>query len=40
MDTLWPDFDGEDLRRAVEAFRRRERRYGGLPTDTAIRAAS
>ena len=40
MDTLWPDFDGEDLRRAVEAFRRRERRYGGLPTETAIRAAS
>ena len=29
-ETLWPDFDGEDLRRAVEAFRRRERRYGGL----------
>ena len=31
-ETLWPDFDGEDLRRAVEAFRRRERRYGGLLT--------
>ena len=30
IETLWPDFDGEDLRRAVEAFRRRERRYGGL----------
>lgn len=29
-ETLWPDFDGEDLRRAVEAYRRRERRYGGL----------
>ena len=33
IDTLWPDFDGEDLRRAVEAFRRRERRYGGLTLD-------
>ena len=32
-ETLWPDFDGEDLRRAVEAFRRRERRYGGLSRD-------
>ena len=30
VETLWPDFDGEDLRRAVEAFRHRERRYGGL----------
>lgn len=30
VETLWPDFDGEDLRRAVDAFRRRERRYGGL----------
>lgn len=32
VDTLWPDFSGEDLRRAVEAYRRRERRYGGLPS--------
>lgn len=30
VETLWPDFDGEHLRGAVEAFRRRERRYGGL----------
>ena len=30
VETLWPDFDGEDLRRAVDAFRRRDRRYGGL----------
>ncbi len=30
IETLWPDFDGEDLGRAVEAFRRRGRRYGGL----------
>lgn len=33
IETLWPDFDGEDLRRAVEVFRRRERRYGGLITE-------
>ena len=33
IETLWPDFGGEDLRRAVEAFRRRERRYGGLAPD-------
>ena len=33
IDTLWPDFDSEDLRRAVEAFRRRERRYGGLTSN-------
>ena len=29
-DTLWPDFGENDLRQAVEAFRRRDRRYGGL----------
>ena len=40
IDTLWPDFDGEDLRRAVEAFRRRERRYGGLTHEETRRAAS
>ena len=33
IEKLWPDFDGEDLRRAVEAFRHRERRYGGLTPD-------
>ena len=33
VDTLWPDFDGDDLRRAVEAFRGRERRFGGLARD-------
>jgi undecaprenyl diphosphate synthase len=27
-ERLWPDFDGEDLARAVEAFRGRERRFG------------
>ena len=36
IETLWPDFDGEDLRRAIEAFRRRERRYGALPVDEGV----
>ena len=29
-DTMWPDFDGDELRAAVEEFQRRERRFGGL----------
>jgi undecaprenyl diphosphate synthase len=29
---MWPDFDAADLRRAVEEFRRRERRFGTVPT--------
>ncbi|HEY0270997.1 MAG TPA: undecaprenyl diphosphate synthase family protein, partial [Sphingomonas sp.] len=29
-DTLWPDFDREQLAGAIETFMRRERRYGGL----------
>ena len=29
-DTLWPDFNGDTLARALEEFGRRERRYGGL----------
>jgi undecaprenyl diphosphate synthase len=28
---LWPDFDGSDLRAAVDEFRSRERRFGGVP---------
>jgi undecaprenyl diphosphate synthase len=28
-DTLWPDFDAEDLRSALETFAGRRRRYGG-----------
>ena len=40
IDTLWPDFAGEDLRRAVEAFRRRERRYGELAPNEGHRGGS
>jgi undecaprenyl diphosphate synthase len=29
-DRLWPDFGAEDLAAAVDAFRSRERRFGGL----------
>ena len=27
---MWPDFDGSDLASAVEEFRRRDRRFGGV----------
>ena len=30
VDTLWPDFDAAALAAAVDAFGRRQRRYGGL----------
>lgn len=29
-DTLWPDFDREELIRAIEAYNKRERRFGGV----------
>jgi undecaprenyl diphosphate synthase len=29
-ETLWPDFGGDDLRTAVDEFRRRDRRFGGV----------
>ncbi len=29
-DTPWPDFDEQELKRAVEAYSARERRYGGV----------
>ena len=30
---MWPDFDATDLRRAVDEFHRRERRFGAVPPD-------
>ena len=30
VDTLWPDFDGDEFRAALAEYARRERRYGGL----------
>ncbi|OQX88496.1 MAG: hypothetical protein B6D55_00205 [Candidatus Omnitrophica bacterium 4484_70.2] len=29
-EVLWPDFDKKELEKAVEEYRRRERRFGGL----------
>jgi undecaprenyl diphosphate synthase len=29
-DTLWPDFSKLELHKAILAFQKRERRYGGL----------
>jgi undecaprenyl diphosphate synthase len=39
VDTLWPDFGAEDLRAALADFHRRERRFGGLITQTQLVAA-
>ena len=30
LDVLWPDFDRRDLEQAIDTFRARDRRYGGL----------
>jgi undecaprenyl diphosphate synthase len=30
MDVLWPDFTKESLTKAIDAYRRRDRRFGGL----------
>lgn len=32
-ETLWPDFRGSQLLEAIEAFQKRERRFGGLVED-------
>jgi undecaprenyl diphosphate synthase len=29
-EKLWPDFEAEDLAEAVEAYKGRHRRYGGI----------
>ena len=37
VDTLWPDFGRDDLRRALVDFRSRDRRFGGLrPTEAGL----
>ncbi len=30
VDTLWPDFDAAELRRAIAAYQKRDRRFGGV----------
>ena len=32
-DKLWPDFGADDLEAALAEFSRRERRFGGVPSD-------
>jgi undecaprenyl diphosphate synthase len=39
VDTLWPDFGIEDLRAALDDFRRRDRRFGALPASDRAAAA-
>jgi undecaprenyl diphosphate synthase len=39
IDTLWPDFGADDLRRALIDFHRRERRFGGLGSAPQLTAA-
>jgi undecaprenyl diphosphate synthase len=39
-DRMWPDFDATDLDTALAEFRRRERRFGGVPTAVSNSAAS
>jgi undecaprenyl diphosphate synthase len=39
-DTMWPDFDEDDLQAALKEFSRRERRFGGVPELTTHPAAS
>ena len=34
VPTYWPDFDGATLRGAIDEYRRRERRFGGLIAQT------
>ena len=36
--TLWPDFSRDDLQRAIDAYRRRERRFGRTPDADAVAA--
>lgn len=35
LDALWPDFDKSHLERALQEYRARDRRYGGLTRSTA-----
>jgi undecaprenyl diphosphate synthase len=39
VDVPWPDFGAQDLRAAIAEFRRRERRFGELPTAQPLSAA-
>lgn len=38
-DTLWPEFGGEDLDKAIEFFRERERRFGQTSDQVAVNSS-
>jgi undecaprenyl diphosphate synthase len=38
QDVLWPDYNGDYLRAAIEEFHKRERRYGGAVADDVLAA--
>ena len=38
-ETLWPDFDSEELLRAILDFQRRERRFGGIARRSCLRGS-
>jgi undecaprenyl diphosphate synthase len=35
-ERLWPDFDDTDIDAAIQAYRQRDRRYGGIPTEELV----
>ena len=35
-ERLWPDFDESDIDAAIQAYRQRDRRYGGIPTEDLV----
>jgi undecaprenyl diphosphate synthase len=39
-DAMWPDFDAAMLAQALADFRRRERRFGGLPASALVQGAA
>jgi undecaprenyl diphosphate synthase len=38
QDVLWPDYGPDHLKAAIEAYRRRERRYGGVSAGDVLAA--
>jgi undecaprenyl diphosphate synthase len=36
---MWPEFSGEDLSEAIDEFRRRDRRFGAVGAEKALRTA-
>ena len=39
-DRMWPEFDADDLKAAVDEFHRRERRFGGLTAPAPVLTAT